>query len=621
MEAVEQVEFSKSAFSAADGGRLSGVLRLTGKAKTSDTIATVANVSMLSAGGLFSVPLGSRGSFVLAGRRSFQTPLYNDILGLFSTSGALARGGRAARFSGGVFQSTPESWFYDLNGKFELAVTDKDRLSISLYKGRDDLDNSRDLPVQPLMLNRLASQGIVLPTDSVMEISDIQDWGNVGAGVAWTHRWSPSSLTAFSVGYSTYANNRSRASLVTSPSTGEDYSVSVGRGGSSGLAEANDLRDVTARLDNSIALGARHVLSVGAETTTMDVDYAIQTEVVQAMGPGGAFGSRLAALLARSDAGFIGTVYASDTWTPGTRLVLTPGVRVSRYELTDQTYVEPRVNARYQLTRRIRVKGGWGLFNQMINRITREDLAQGDREFWTLADGAVVPVAKSQQFVGGASFETAGFLVDVEGYHKTLDDLTTFAPRLTPGADPGDGTSFLHRGSGTAKGLEVLLQKKFGDHTGWVSYTGGRIEYAFPSLEADPFVASHDQTHEIKVADSLRVGEKWTFGGTWIVATGRPYTPAVAVEPITLPAGPTVSRITFGAKNSERLPAYHRLDLSLQRNMSFLGSDSTLGVTASNVYDRKNVWYREYQTFGGTGSVNDVTLMGRAINVFLRLGF
>ena len=58
----------------------------------------------------------------------------------------------------------------------------------------------------------------------------------------------------------------------------------------------------------------------------------------------------------------------------------------------------------------------------------------------------------------------------------------------------------------------------------------------------------------------------------------------------------------------------------MQGDFRFLGMSNTVGVTAFNVYDRQNVWYRSYQTFGGTGAANDVTLMGRAINVFVRLG-
>ena len=119
----------------------------------------------------------------------------------------------------------------------------------------------------------------------------------------------------------------------------------------------------------------------------------------------------------------------------------------------------------------------------------------------------------------------------------------------------------------------------------------------------------------------MKIAKRWTTGATWMYGSGRPFTPAVGIESVELPFRDlTVDRITYGAKNSSRLPAYHRLDLSLQGDFRLRGMSSTVGVTAFNVYNRQNVWYRSYQTFGGTGAANDVTLMGRAINIFVRLG-
>ena len=631
MDAVDHVEFSKSAFNAADGGRLSGVLRLTGKSKAASGPTGFLNVSMLSAGGLFSTPLGTRGSFLIAGRRSFQSPLYNNIQGLFSTGGGLGRpggggpSGGAGPFGGGMFSTTPTSWFYDLNSKLDLKVTKSDRFSASVYDGRDELDNSRSLDLSGFGFRGFPGQEETttdLPSDLVMDLTDLQHWRNRGMGATWRHQWASEATTTLSVGSSRYRNDRQNSSSLTSASTGESYSIAAGRGGSGGQAESNELRDLTLRLDNAVSAGSGHRLSFGAESTNLDIAYNAQTEALQGMGPAGGFNSGLVGLLNQSGSGRLLTGYAQDTWTPTARLVLSPGVRVTGYDLTGDTFVEPHFSINYQVSSRLQFKGGFGLYHQVANRIQREDLSQGDREFWTLANDTSVPVTSSRQVVFGGSYETPGFLLDVEAYHKTLNDLTLFAPRLTPGVIPDEGTSYLHQGSGKARGLEVLFQKKFGNQTGWVSYTLSSVQETFPTLEPESFPASYDQRHELKVADSIRVAKRWTIGGSWIFGSGRPYTPAVGVESVELPGiGITVDRLTFGTKNSARLPTYHRLDVSTQGEFTLFGAKSTLGVTIFNVYDRKNVWYRSYQTFGGSGSVNDVTLMGRAINVFFRFGF
>jgi ferric enterobactin receptor len=72
-----------------------------------------------------------------------------------------------------------------------------------------------------------------------------------------------------------------------------------------------------------------------------------------------------------------------------------------------------------------------------------------------------------------------------------------------------DLSQFFYRGTGGARGLEVLAQRKVGRHTGWASYTWSRVTYDFPELGA-PFVADHDRTHELKLVDTLQFN-RWTL--------------------------------------------------------------------------------------------------------------
>lgn len=629
MDAVDQVEFSKTAFKAADGGRLSGVLRLTGKSRGGSQPTGFLNISMLSAGGLLSVPLGSRGSFLIAARRSYQSPLYNRILGLVDTGSPMGRRGPggASPFGGSdPFASTPSSWFYDLNTKFEFKPTQRDSISVSGYDGRDDVDNSRSLDLSGFSFPNFPGQTTTttsgVPTDPVLGISELHGWKNRGYGATWKHQWSPAATSTMSLGLSRYDENRNSSSSLTSKSTGEDFSFSSGRGGSRAQTEQNAVKDLTFRIDNAFTVGRAHQLSEGIELTTLDVGYNAQTAAVAGIGPGGGPTSGLVGLLNQSGSGRLFSGYVQDMWNPVARLIVTPGVRVTKYNITGNTFVEPRLGVNYQLTPRLQLKGGYGVYNQVVGRIQYEDLAQGDREFWALADGNHVPVSTSKQAVAGASFETSGFLVDAELYDKRFSGVTLFAPRLTPGVIPDAGATYLYYGSGRAQGIEALVQKKFGNNTGWVSYTQSVVDYLYPVLDTASFPAPYDQNYEVKVADSVKVGKFWTFGATWMFGSGRPYTPAVGIESVKLPFGDfTIDRITYGAKNSGRLPVYHRLDLSTQGDFQLLGTKSTLGVTVFNLYNRQNVWYRSYQTFGGTGTVNDVALMGLAVNAFLRVGF
>ena len=276
--------------------------------------------------------------------------------------------------------------------------------------------------------------------------------------------------------------------------------------------------------------------------------------------------------------------------------------------------------ARAHRAEHFELKGAFGQYRQVVNRITREDQGQGDREFWTLADGDVVPVARSSQAVAGVGYESGSLLVDVELFRKPMSDLTEFAPRLRPGQTPGESRQSFYVGTGLARGFDVLVQRRFGRNTGWASYTYGKVELDFPTLEPEPFPASHDQTHELKLVDSMKLG-RFTAAGTWIYATGKPYTAPAGIEPVEVAMGRTFDFVTFGAKNGSRLPAYHRLDLALNYGFTFGARTAHRRRHSFNLYDRKNVWYREFQAFQGEMVSTDVSLMGRAVNLFVALRF
>jgi len=87
------------------------------------------------------------------------------------------------------------------------------------------------------------------------------------------------------------------------------------------------------------------------------------------------------------------------------------------------------------------------------------------------------------------------------------------------------------------------------------------------------------------------------------------------------PSGESLYRVAFGDINSSRLPAYHRLDASGQREFVLGALKATIGATLFNVYDRKNIAYTEYQVANAAVVTNDVLLMRRAVNVFARFTF
>ncbi|MCG2814403.1 MAG: TonB-dependent receptor, partial [Candidatus Aminicenantes bacterium] len=377
-------------------------------------------------------------------------------------------------------------------------------------------------------------------------------------------------------------------------------------------------------LDNTLDISPVNSLEFGFQWTKNDITYGYdqETDEEESDDDNDENTRNLFNILNQDQSGSYSSGYIQDRWTLFNKLTLTPGLRYTHFDVTGENFLEPRLSARLNLSERFSIKGAWGHYHQFVNRVTREDLMQGNREFWSLANGEEVPIGQAVHYIGGVSYETPTWLVDVEAYHKDLEGLTEFALRNTPFQPPQEGNfnNFFEQGTGIAEGVEFLLQKKAGNPYGWICYTLSRVEYDFPELSDEPYPALHDQTHEFKFVGILELG-KWSVSSTWIYATGKPYTEPGGTESIELFNGRSISRVTYGEKNAARLPDYHRMDVAVNRRFKLGTADCLLGASIFNLYARKNVWYKEYDVIEGEIIDTNVLFMGWTANLSFSIKF
>ena len=167
--------------------------------------------------------------------------------------------------------------------------------------------------------------------------------------------------------------------------------------------------------------------------------------------------------------------------------------------------------------------------------------------------------------------------------------------------------------------FDFLIQKKFGALNGWVSYTLGKVEYNFPDFDSgDPFPANQDRTHEFKIVGSYETGN-WNFSASWVYSTGLPYTAPESQYFIELLDGTKQSYIHVSEKNVNRLPDYHRLDLSASYKFKNKQFNGEFGLSIFNVYDQDNIWYKKYDLSVSPIEVTNVSMLGITPTIFLKL--
>ncbi len=603
-EAIKDIQVFKGAFPAQYGGRVSSVIDMTGKTGDPDQMHYGVGLNLLSANGVFQTPIGSRANLLVTGRRSYtdvvRTGLYSSIFDIFNIStepqapGGGGPGGGRGFGSANQDAATPESYFYDFNAKLTYLPGDRDVVSFTLYGGRDYLDKSQERSLSFTPRGQAGDQNFNTA------IGDLTEWGNRGLSGRWGRQWASGLTSSVLAAYSEYTSDYGRNTQVTisDPETSEATLTRDLRS-----AEDNFLADLTLRADSEWRLSPEHRLHFGGWFSTTDADYRyVRDDSIP--------------ILDQTQSSTRVEAYAQDTWNVTDRFSLTAGGRISYDQAAAKSYLEPRASARVSLTDRVTLKAAAGRYHQFVNRVVNENITEGSRDFWLLADGDLIDVTAADHVVAGVSYETDSYLFDVELYRKETTGLSEFSLRfMRNNIDP---LNLFFAGQGTAQGAEFLAQKKFGAFTGWISYTLAEARNTFPDLnDGNSFPALHDQLHELKTVGTLSLG-RWDLASTWTYGSGTPYTAPQSEYSVELLDGNAFSYIDVSAKNGLRLPAYHRLDLSARYRFSLGDYGGDVGLSVFNAYDRANVWYRQFELDTTPAIVTDVNYVGRVLNLSVR---
>lgn len=601
--ALKDIQLYKGGFDARFGGRLSSVTEITGKEGDRKKYNMGVDLSLLGFNAFAEIPVGDKFSSVIAFRRSYKGPLYNKIFEKFNTS-STSNNQQSFQGPGGRLQQETQStsFFYDLNAKVTYRANPNNDYSISFFNGTDKLDNSVDFDGAGFGGGGGFGGGLSL--NSI----DLTRYGNVGTSLKWNRKWTTKLAGATSVSYSNYYSLRNRTQERTSTnSSGEEVTSN------NGVIEDNDLRDYSFKSDYDWNISSAFQLQFGAFANHYSIRYSYSQN------------DTITVLDKQSNSGLVGGYLQTKVRFLKSRILVQPGIRLSYFDITNSTYTEPRLNVTVNLTGKLSLKAATGKYYQFANLVTREDILSGNKSFWLLSDGDGIPVSEAVHYTAALAYENAKYLFSTEVYFKELNNLTEYSLRFNPSPDGLSYQENFLTGQGMARGIEFLAQKKTGKINGWVSYTLGEARNYFETYSDQWFAANQDVRHEFKVVGIYQY-KRWNFSATWIYASGRPYTAPSGAYTITLLDGSEQDYFTVTSKNSLRLPNYHRADIAV--NYTLLGGKrggkrrrvlGTLGFSLFNLYNRTNVWYKQYTIEEGQILETNVNYLGITPNISLSL--
>ncbi|HDS07173.1 MAG TPA: hypothetical protein ENO05_06050, partial [Bacteroides sp.] len=407
-DAIKDVQLFKGGFESKYGGKISSVMELTGKTGNTRRTSGGVSISALSGSAHLECPVSERLNFFVSGRRSYtdfiRSGLYNKINDMYNTSEESdhSMGGRFAQFS-----MDPEFHFYDINAKATWKPNQEDIITLSFYHGKDILDKTADVaaglgPRPP---------GGEFSDNFNMNTVDLLEWGNWGMSGKWSRQWTDRYYSNTTLAFSNYFSDRDnyRERSVTS----DDGSVTTSR---NGTIEDNNILDYTLRMDHEYRLTQDNTLEFGIQSTLLDVSYDYTRDDTLN-------------LVGMRTQGFTMAGYIQDKIYIKGKLTLVYGLRTTFYNQTRKIYPEPRASLNYRLNSRWNLKFSTGKYTQFTNQVVRENVLEGNRDFWLLADDKTIPVSTAWHFIAGASYETPSYLVDVELFYKPMKGLAEYTMR------------------------------------------------------------------------------------------------------------------------------------------------------------------------------------------------
>ncbi len=550
-ELIDEVNVWRGGTGAAFGGRVGGLVEFNTDRSVVENFSAGAGLSLLMADAFIKAPLVKGKSDLQLALRALpkvfsEGPAYNGYRMQVQQSEGFARILEAE--ARGLSQEEDFN-FREFNGRWRYNFSSDHALTVSGFTQHDDFGYRIGLRGG----DRFFTDGLVTKNDGISG-EYVQPLGKGKVRFQLAHSvFSGTGGSSFQSGRTGVMNQRS-----------------------------SEIRESSVRLEYSPEAFAVGNLQVGlqAQNFQHELDYRTENTLADSLGEFSFSEGRANALAA----------YGNYRLGGSGPLFMEIGLRLQHYTPTSKLYPEPRLNVGYRLGEDWLLKANYGGSHQFTQEVVllnpQRISAMGS--LWTLADDGRLPVAAGQEGSLGLSGEVGDWFFDVEVYHKEVKGITTLNSLLL--------REGLTKGSSRATGLDLLVKRRWANWRSWAIYTLSKTEWQFPDLGANYFPADNDRRHQLQLVHTYS-NKGWSAAVGWRLHSGPRYTAPEEVETRLRPGGTrTVTRLETGPTNAARLPAFHRLDVSIFRDFSPKGKRwfGRVGLSVLNLYGRENILERRY---------------------------
>ncbi len=573
-DAIKNVSLIKGGMPAQYGGRLSSVLDISMKEGNNQHFQVDGGIGLIASRFSVQGPLKkNKASFIVSARRTYIDALVKPFIP------------KSSQFYGSGY------YFYDLNAKVNYRFSEKDRLYLSGYFGRDVFD----------FVNGRQSLKVNIP------------WGNATGTLRWNHVFNKRLFGNTTAVYNDY-QFIFRASQ-------NNFEIKLSSG----------IRDGSIKQDFDLYPFTGHKIKFGGIYTyhrfTPSVISGKQDSVV--------FKPNNAQIKFAHEA----ALYLQDDWEISEKWKVNAGLRYSWFQQigaykiyttdangnrTDSTVykpgaavktyggAEPRLTLRYAMNDETSLKFSITRNLQYIHLVSNAGTTL-PTDIWVPSTYKVRPQI-SWLYAAGIfkNFNDNMYETSIELYYKRMQNQIEYEEGYTPTSLDDTENSFVF-GKGWSYGSELFINKTKGKLTGWIGYTLSWTWRKFPNLNfGESYPAKYDRRHDLSIVAMYALNKKWRLSATFVYGSGNS---ATLPQRFYIVGG--ILTQEYSRINEYRLPSYHRLDLSAvltPRNSDRHKWKSEWVFSIYNTYSRQNPYFIY---FDQTGNPYNGTLQIQAKQVSL----
>lgn len=576
-DAVNSIAMYKGGFSAKYGGRLSSVVEVKLKEGNLNERKRNFTFGLLSSKLTYEIPLKKdTSSMIISLRRSLF-----DLLtrGYFLLA-------ESANQKGGYT-------LYDFNLKFNRILSPKDRLYLSFYTGHDRFFAGQTLKDE-------SKEGKIITNRQTL-------WGNNLASFRWNHVYNNSLFCNTTLGFTNFKFDISSS---------YKHKVNSSVPDNMDVQFLSKINDILLKSDFEYALSAKQYLKFGGTMTQHFYNPSVNLYKTilnnQLQYDTSIYSPKLRA--------FETALYCEDEYKYNERVKITGGLRIASFFTQKKMYVlpEPRLLVDYEYSPKLNFKSSYSFMSQAVHLLASSGSGL-PVDLWVPSTKSIKP-EKAHQITFGAAYgfnDKSTWFLTADLFYKRMTGLIDYKDGISLYTSKGDWQSKVEKnGTGNVFGLELMLEKKTGKTTGWISYTFSRNFRKYPGLNnGRTFPYVYDHPHEISVVFIQKFNENISLSAVWVYSSGNNITLPNAtnvvysfdvgyneLENLNPDFTYAISDI-YPSRNNYRLPSYHRLDLSLTFFKYGKIQSNSFSIDIYNAYCRLNTFYLYFKKDDVTGKM------------------